>query len=86
MDVIIQKTLQDPLSLGCAEPALPEREPRACGLRYQVVPFNRTGCIQDVAGGRFAAPTIHLFRYTKNCQLSIVNCQFRKICHLSTVH
>ena len=28
MDVIIQKTTQGPLSLGCAEPALPEGEPR----------------------------------------------------------
>ena len=26
-------------------------------LRWWAVPFNRTGCIRNVAGGRFAAPT-----------------------------
>ena len=27
-----KETPQGPISLGCAEPALPEGEPRACGL------------------------------------------------------
>ena len=36
-------------------------------------------------GGRLiAAPTIHLFRPTKNCQLSIVHCQFGNNCQLQT--
>ena len=33
MDVLIQKTPHGPLSLGCAEPALPEGEPRV-PIRY----------------------------------------------------
>ena len=60
MDVIIQKTPHGPLSLGCAEPALPEGEPRACGLSPWRSPLlNSVGC-----------PNNCQLSTEKNCQFS----------------
>ena len=75
--VVLRAANQTLLIAGGNHTIIPSADCRrySGGTIFWAIPFTHTGYTSNVADGRFAAPTIHLFRPPKivNCPLSIVN-------------